>query len=197
MCRTGRRISGRSLFPSGMYVRRAGRARYAPLWIRRCRSSSRDSRPSPKSLHMTPSAPAAASRRSVSNASRSASTLTWCRSAVNRSFLPRLAACRTLSKRLGHALPVLRPVRALLARVPLGPCSRFEKRHPSTSRSSACARRWPATAAGRGATRLADRSAQVPGSRHWTGSDARFPGRDTRRNDRGSSLLHYGREGWS
>jgi len=53
---------------------------------------------------------------------------------------------------------------------------------------SACARRWRATAAVRAAIPLADRSVRAPRTPHRTGSGARLPGRDRRRNDRGSSL---------
>ncbi len=45
----------------------------------------------------------------------------WWRSAVNRSFFLCLAACRMRSSACDHAFPVLRPARALLARIPLGP----------------------------------------------------------------------------
>src|SRR5882757_3931984 len=44
---------------------------------------------------------------------------TWCKSEVNLSFFPCRAACRKRSSAC-DTCPVLRPARALLARVPLG-----------------------------------------------------------------------------
>jgi hypothetical protein len=50
----------------------------------------------------------------------SRSIVTWCNSAVNRSFFLFLAASYTF-KPLGHACPARCPVHVLLSRVPLGP----------------------------------------------------------------------------
>ena len=61
------------------------------------------------------------------------SILRWWKSAVNLSFLPLPCDLSYAFQRLGHAFPVLRPARALLARVPLGPgpsLHRLRRRSP-------------------------------------------------------------------
>src|SRR5882757_5348141 len=89
----------------GMYTRRDGSARYAPLCTRACRSSILRSKSASYASHVSPSTPAAAFILSSRNASSSSSTLMWCRSAVNFScFLVlairrmRSSACDTLSR---------------------------------------------------------------------------------------------------
>ena len=81
----------------GMFTRRDGVARYTPECTRSCRSASRPSSPSAYIRHVTPSAPAAASLFNSKNARRSASTVTWWRSAVRRSRGSRSTNCRIRS----------------------------------------------------------------------------------------------------
>ena len=72
----------------GMFTRRDGVARYAPVCTRSCRSARRPSSPSSYIRHVIPSAPAAASLFNSKNAQRSASTVIWWRSVVRRSVVP-------------------------------------------------------------------------------------------------------------
>ena len=81
----------------GMFTRRDGVARYAPECTRLCRSANRPSSPSSYIRHVMPSAPAAASLFNSKNAQRSASTVTWWRSAVRRSRGSRCTNCRIRS----------------------------------------------------------------------------------------------------
>src|SRR5216684_1015353 len=81
----------------GMYTRRDGNARYAPLCTRSCRFARFLSRSASKVPHVSPSTPGAAFRFNSLNASRSRSVLMWWSSAVNLSFFLCLAACRMRS----------------------------------------------------------------------------------------------------
>ena len=81
----------------GMFTRRDGVARYAPDCTRSCRSASRPSSPSAYIRHVTPSAPAATFLFNSKNAQRSASSVTWWRSAVKRSRGSRRTNCRIRS----------------------------------------------------------------------------------------------------
>ena len=80
-----------------MFTRRDGIARYAPECTRSCRSANRPSSPFPYIRHVMPSAPGAASFFNSKYAQRSASTVTWWRSAVRRSRGSRCTNCRIRS----------------------------------------------------------------------------------------------------
>src|SRR4051794_28807651 len=69
---------------------------------------------------VSPSTPGAASRLRSKNASRRSSALRWWKSEVNRFLLPLPCDLPYALQRLCHTFPVLRPARALLARIPLG-----------------------------------------------------------------------------
>ena len=82
----------------GISTRRTGGTRYAPPLCRRpCRSTKRSCSPSAYISHVTPSTPAATSLLREWNASISAGTVMWWRSATKRSFGFLFVACRIRS----------------------------------------------------------------------------------------------------
>ena len=120
----------------GMYALREGFARYAPRCSRPC-SSRRLTSSSPRyCCQLTPSTPAAACLLSASKAARSRSTVTWCRSAVNLTFLSlrlllvrgpahwaRLLGTASVARFAGPRFPCLGPFTPRPPQQPLPLCS--------------------------------------------------------------------------
>src|ERR1700736_3682530 len=102
----------------GMYVRRDGCGRYAPRWTLPWRSSRL--RPRSASCHPVHAGGSFAFERIERRPKRVDVGMMEKRG--EPLLLPLPCVLPYAVQRLGHALPGLSPVRALLIRVPLGPC---------------------------------------------------------------------------